>query len=319
MMRAIFTLLLLLGAGATLAQGYPSRPIRLIVPNAPGGPTDVVARLIAQKISETIGQPMVVDNRSGAGGIVGTEAVAKSSPDGYTLMFSASGPMVITPHLNPNLPFDAQRDFLPVALGATSNMFLIVPPTSPARSVMDIIALARSQPGKLNYGTAGIGTPPHMAAELFRIMAGVDVVHVPYKGVPQAEAATMSGDVAFMFNAPSTLNLARAGKVRVLAVSGSQRSKLAPDLPTLAESGVPDFNVTAWYGLFAPARTPGEIATRLNSEIRDALRQTELSSRLLSIGYELPAAYTAEEFHAFVRGESAKWKKVVTDAHIKAE
>ena len=150
MMRAIFALVLLLGAGATLAQGYPSRPIRLIVPNAPGGPTDVVARLIAQKISETIGQPMVVENRAGAGGIVGTEAVAKAAPDGYTLMFSASGPMVITPHLNPNLPFDAQRDFLPVALGATSNMFFIVPPTSPARSVMDIIAMARSQPGKLN-------------------------------------------------------------------------------------------------------------------------------------------------------------------------
>jgi len=318
-MRAVFTLVLLLGAGATLAQGYPSRPIRLIVPNAPGGPTDVVARLIAQKVSETIGQPMVVENRLGAGGIVGTDAVAKSPPDGYTMMFSASGPMVITPHLNPNLPFDAQRDFYPVALGATSNMFFMVPPNSPAQSVLDIVALARSQPGKLNYATAGIGTPPHMAAELFKIMTGTDIVHVPYKGTPQAEAAAMSGDVAFLFNAPSTLNLAKAGRVRVLAVSGAQRSRLAPELPTLAEAGVPDFNVTAWYGMFAPAKTPNEIVTKLNREIRDALRQSELSNRLMSIGYELPAAYTAEEFRTFVGEENTKWKKVVTEGHIKAE
>jgi tripartite-type tricarboxylate transporter receptor subunit TctC len=302
-----------------VAQPYPSRPVRLVVSNAAGGPTDFVARVLAQRLSESLSQPVVVENRIGAGGIVGTDHVAKAVPDGYTLMVSAPGPLVITPHLNTKLPYDVARDFVPVAAGPTSNFLLIVPPTLPAKSLPELLSLARTDPGKLNYASAGIGTPPHMAVELLKRMAGIDVVHVPYKGVPQAEAAVMSGEVAFMFDTLSAINLARAGKVRAIAVSALIRSSLAPEVPTVAEAAVPGFDMSSWYGVFAPIGTPNEIVLQLNRAIRDALQHTETKNRFLFAGYEMPADVPAAEFGAFVSRESVKWRDVIRAAGIKAE
>ena len=318
-MHRLAALLAAFLAASAFAQGYPSRTVRIVVPYGPGGPTDIVARVLAQKMSESMGQSVIVENRLGAGGVVGTESVARAAPDGYTVMFSASGAMVITPHLNTRLPYDTFRDFAPVALGATAPMILIVGPNSPARSVQDLIAQAKAQPGRLNYSTAGIGTPPHLGVELLKSATGIDVVHVPYKGAPQADAAVMTGEVAFMFTQPVIVNLARAGKVRMIGISSARRSALAPDVPTVAESGVPGFEVTAWYGMFAPAKTPDDVLTRLNSEILRALAQKDVAERLQSLGFEPPAPHSASDFLAFLRRESGKWQKVVKDAGIKAE
>ncbi len=313
---SMFLLAALMATGA-LGQNYPSRTVRMVIPYGPGGPTDIVGRVLAQKMSESMGQPVIVENRVGAGGTIGTEAVARSAADGYTLMFSASGAMVITPHLNPKLPYDPFRDFAPVALGATSPLVLIVGPNSAVRSVQELINQAKAQPGMLNYSTAGVGTPPHLAAELLKTAAGIDVMHVPYKGAPQSEAGVMNGEVAFMFTQPSVVNLARAGKVRTLAVSSAKRSALAPDLPTLAEAGVPGFEVIAWYGVLVPAKTPEDIVARLNSEVNKALGQKDVADRLQSLGFEPPTPHSAADFFAFMRGESAKWQKVIKDAGIK--
>ena len=310
---------LMLCASLVHAQAYPAKPIRMVLAFPPGGPTDIVARVLAQKMSELMGQPVIVENRLGAGGVVGTESVARSAPDGYTLMFSASGAMVITPHLNSKLPYDTFRDFMPISLGATAPMILIVGPNSPAHSVQELIAQAKTQPGKLNFSTAGIGTPPHLAVELLKSATGIDVVHVPYKGAPQAEIAVMTGDVAFMFTQPVVVNIARTGKVRMLNISAARRSALAPDLPTLAESGVPGFEVTAWYGLFAPAKTPDDVVARLNSEMQKAMAQKDVADRLQSMGFDPPAPHSAADFLSFLKRENGKWQKVVKDAGIKGE
>ena len=302
----------------TLAQTWPARPIRLVVPNAPGGPTDLVARVLAQRMIESMGQQVIVENRIGAGGIVGTESVARAAPDGYAVLVSAAGPMVITPHFHAGLPYDPLRDFVPVALGATAPMILVTPPNG-AKSLRELIAQAKARPGRLNYATAGVGTPPHLCAELLKSMAGIDVLHVPYKGTPQVEAAAMNGEVNFTFTQPTILTMAKAGRVRALAISSAKRSSLAPDVPTLAESGLPGFEVTAWYGLFAPSRTPDEIVHRLNAEVMRALRQPEVVERFKSLGFEAAAVHDEREFAAFVRRESVKWQKVVKEAGIKGE
>ena len=306
-------------ASSAFGQAWPTRAVRMVVPYGPGGPTDVVARVLAQKMSDSMGQPVVVENRLGAGGIVGTESVARSTPDGYTVMFSASGAMVITPHLNSKLPYDPFRDFIPISLGATAPMILIVGPNSTARSVQDLIAQAKAQPGKLNYSTAGIGTPPHLGVELLKSITGIDVVHVPYKGGPQADTAAMTGEVAFMFTQPVIVNLARAGKARMLGISSTKRSALAPDVPTLAESGVPGFEVIAWYGLLAPTKTSDEVVLRINSEMQKALALKDVAERLQSLGFEPPAPHSAAEFLAFMKRDSSKWQKVIKDAGIRSE
>jgi tripartite-type tricarboxylate transporter receptor subunit TctC len=306
-------------ASGSIAQAYPAKPIRIVVPNGAGGPTDIVARVLAQKLSESLGQPVIVENRLGAGGVVGTEGVARSPADGYTLLFSASGAMVITPHLNNKLPYETFRDFAPVSLGATSPLILFVGPNSAARTVAEFIAQAKAQPGKLNFGTAGIGTPPHLAVELLKSATGIDVVHVPYKGAPQAELAVMTGEISFMFSQPSIVAQARAGKLRVLGSTGAKRTALAPDLPTLSEAGVPGFEVIAWYGLLAPAKTPDDVVAKLNSEMQKALAQKDVVERLVSLGFEPPAPHSAGDFVAFMRRESDKWQKVIKDAGIKGE
>ncbi len=317
--RLLVTLVCLVTASGSIAQAYPAKPIRIVVPNGAGGPTDIVARVLAQKLSESMGQPVIVENRLGAGGVVGTEGVARSPADGYTLLFSASGAMVITPHLNNKLPYDSFRDFAPVSLGATSPLILFVGPNSAARTVAEFIAQAKAQPGKLNFGTAGIGTPPHLAVELLKSATGIDVVHVPYKGAPQAELAVMTGEISFMFSQPSIVGQARAGKLRVLGSTGAKRTALAPDLPTLSEAGVPGFEVIAWYGLLAPAKTLEDVVAKLNSEMQKALAQKDVMERLVSLGFEPPAPHSAADFTAFMRRESDKWQKVIKDAGIKGE
>lgn len=318
-MRHLAALLAAFIAGSAFAQGYPSRTVRIVVPNAPGGPTDIVARIMAQRMPESMGQAVIVENRLGAGGTVGTESVARSAPDGYTVLFSAAGAMVITPHMNPKLPYDTFRDFSPVALGASMPLVLTVGPNSTLHSVQDLIAQARAQPGRLNYSTAGIGTPPHLAAELMKAAAGIDIIHIPYRGAPQSQAAVLNGEVAFSFTQPTVMNLVRAGKIRALAVSSAKRSPLAPELPTLSEAGLPGFEVIPWYGAFAPAKVPADVLAKINAEMIRALRQPDVVERLQSLGFEPPAAHTAADFAAFVRKESAKWQKVVKDADIKAE
>lgn len=318
-MRHLAALLAAFIAGSAFAQGYPSRTVRIVVPNAPGGPTDIVARIMAQRMPESMGQAVIVENRLGAGGTVGTESVARSAPDGYTVLFSAAGAMVITPHMNPKLPYDTFRDFSPVALGASMPLVLTVGANSTMHSVQDLIAQARAQPGRLNYSTAGIGTPPHLAAELMKAAAGIDIVHIPYRGAPQSQAAVLNGEVAFSFTQPTVMNLVRAGKIRALAISSAKRSPLAPELPTLSEAGLPGFEVIPWYGAFAPAKVPEDVLAKINAEMIRALRQPDVVERLQSLGFEPPAAHTAADFAAFVRKESAKWQKVVKDADIKAE
>lgn len=318
-MRHLAALLAAFIAGSAFAQGYPSRTVRIVVPNAPGGPTDIVARIMAQRMPESMGQAVIVENRLGAGGTVGTESVARSAPDGYTVLFSAAGAMVITPHMNPKLPYDTFRDFSPVALGATMPLVLTVGPNSTMHSVQDLVTQARAQPGRLNYSTAGIGTPPHLAAELMKAAAGIDIVHIPYRGAPQSQAAVLNGEVAFSFTQPTVMNLVRAGKIRALAISSAKRSPLAPELPTLSEAGLPGFEVIPWYGAFAPAKVPEDVLAKINAEMIRALRQPDVVERLQSLGFEPPAAHTAADFAAFVRKESTKWQKVVKDANIKAE
>lgn len=317
--RACLALLIAASASAALAQSYPSRLVRMVIPYGPGGPTDIVGRMLVQKMTESLGQQVIVENRLGAGGAVGTESVARSAPDGYTLMFSASGAMVITPHLNFKLPYEPFRDFAPIALGATAPTVLIVGPNSSIHSVKDLIAQAKAQPGKLNYSTAGVGTPPHLAAELLKSATGIDVQHVPYKGGPQADAAAISGEVAFIFTQPSIVNLARAGKARILGVSSAKRSALMPEVPTIAEGGVPGFEVIAWYGLLAPAKTPDDIIARLNKDMMAALGQKDVVDRLKGLGFEPPAPHTPADFLAYMRSESAKWQNVVKSAGIKVD
>lgn len=318
-MHSLAGFLAALLAASAFAQSYPSRTVRIVVPNAPGGPTDIVARIMAQKMSESMGQAVIVENRLGAGGTVGTESVARSSPDGYTLLFSAAGAMVITPHMNPKLPYDTFRDFSPVALGASMPLVLTVGPNSTVHSLQDLIARAKTQPGRLNYSTAGIGTPPHLAAELMKSAAGIDIVHIPYRGAPQSQAAVLNGEVAFSFTQPIVMNLVRAGKIRALAISSAKRSPLAPELPTLSEAGLPGFEVIPWYGTFAPAKVPEDVLVKSNVEIIRALRQQDVVERLQSLGFEPPVAHTPADFAAFVRKESVKWQKVVKDADIKAD
>lgn len=304
---------------SAFGQEYPTRTVRIVIPYGAGGPTDIVGRVLAQKMSDTMGQPVIVENRIGAGGIVGTEYVARSAPDGYTLMFSASGALVAVPHYNSKLPYDTFRDFAPIAIGATAPVILTVGPNSTARSVQDLIALAKAQPGKLNYASAGIGTMPHLGTELLKRATGIDVVHVPYKGGPQADLAVMSGEVTFGLAQPSVVTAARAGKVRMLGISSPTRSALAPEVPTIAESGLPGFEITAWYGMFAPAKTPDAVLMRLNGEVQKALAQKDVIDRLRALGFEPPAPQTTAEFLSFLRRESGKWKEAVKDAGIKGE
>jgi tripartite-type tricarboxylate transporter receptor subunit TctC len=295
------------------AQTYPSKPVRIIVGFPAGGATDVVARTISQKLGEALGQPVVVDNRAGAASNIGAELAAKSPKDGHTL-FMGTVSTSINPSLYKKLGYDALSDFTPVTQVTSTPFVFVVHPSLPARSVKEFVALARSRPGELNYGSAGSGSGGHLFVAMFASMARVSLQHVPYKGAAPATTATLSGETIFMFdNIVTTLPLARAGRLRALGVTTATRSAAAPEIPTIAEAGVPGYDANAWFGIFAPAGTPQTIVTRLNAEIAKILKLPETRERFLALGAE-PLGSSAEQFGAFFRNEVSKWAKVVKES-----
>jgi len=308
----------LAGVNAQTAANYPVKQIRVIVPFAPGGPTDTMARAISQRLTEAWGQTVLVDNRPGAGGNIGTEIAAKSAPDGYTL-FKGTVANAINHSLSAKLPFDFQRDFAPVTQSYITGLILAVHPSLPVKSVKDLIALARARPGALVYSSSGVGGTPHMSGELFGTLAGVKMVHVPYKGSAPAMADLLGGQVQLTFdNMLTVLPQVKSGKLRGLAVTLPARSPLAPELPTVMESGLPGFEVKSWNGVLAPSGTSRDIITRLNAEIVRILRDSALREKFSQQGIEL-APGTPEEFGAFIRQEIAKWAKVIQVSGARAE
>jgi tripartite-type tricarboxylate transporter receptor subunit TctC len=305
-------------AAAAPAQTYPSRIIRLVVPFPAGGPTDIVARAITPKLSEALGQQVIIDNRAGAGGVNGTEQVSKAAPDGYTLLMGTIGGLAVSMSLHPNRGYDTLRDFAPITQAVTVTNILVLHPSVPAKTVKDLLALARARPGTLNYGSSGAGTVTHLAGELLKLMARVDIVHVPYKGGAPALTALLSGEVGLSYeNGLIVTPHIKSGKIRAIAVTGVQRSKLFPELPTIAET-LPGYNASGWYGLVAPAATPKEIINRLNAETVRVLRMPEIVARLSSQTAE-PVGSTPEQFTAFIRSEIEKWGKLVKATNMKAD
>jgi tripartite-type tricarboxylate transporter receptor subunit TctC len=301
-----------------LAQGYPAKPIRIIVSFPAGGIADIYARIIGTKVQEAWGQPVVVENRTGAGGTIGAEAVAKSAPDGYTLNMSALGPHAVNVSLFSKLPYDAVKDFAAIALVLEAEGLLVLHPSVPASSVAELIAHARANPGKLTFASAGMGTASHLAGELFRTMAKVDMTHVPYKGNVPAITDLLAGQTSLLFaTMPTVLPHAKAGKLRALATIGAARSAAAPELPTVAES-LPGFEVNNWIGLFAPAGTPPEIVRRWNGEVMRIMQSPEIQARLPAEGARF-SPNSPEQFAAFVKSEIAKWAPVVKASGAKVD
>ncbi|MCW5576470.1 MAG: tripartite tricarboxylate transporter substrate binding protein [Burkholderiales bacterium] len=300
------------------AADYPSRPVRLLVPNPPGGGSDAVARILAQKLGERMNQQFVVDNRAGGGGIIANETVARANPDGYTLLLAFIGPVAISPALT-KVPYDSVKDFAPVALVAGGQYMLVLHPSVPAKSLKDFVAHAKANPGKVNYASAGNGSPLHLAAELFKSRAGVDMVHVPYKGGGPATTAILSGEVQAVFGSlTSVVPQVKAGKLTPIGVTGAKRSQLAPEYPTIAELGYPGFEMTSWYGILLPARTPQAIVGKLNAAVNEALKAKDATDALRRQGLDATGG-TPAEFAAHIKSELAKWAKVVKDAGIKAD
>lgn len=301
------------------AQDYPNKPIRIVVPVAPGGIADYYSRVIGVKLQEAWGQPVVIENRAGGGGNIGADVVAKSAPDGYTLVMGFIGSHAVNPFLFTKMPYDPQRDFTPVAMVIEAEGLLAVHPSVPVNTVAELIALARAQPGKLAYASGGIGTSSHLAGELFKSMTNTFIVHIPYRGNAPALSDLIGGQTQMQFaTLPTVIPHVRAGKLRGIAVIGATRSAAAPQLPTIAEAGVPGFAVNNWIGLFAPAGTPPEIVRRLNTEVMRIMQSPEIVQRMEFEG-ERHTPNTPEQFGQFVRDETTKWAKVIKDAGIKAE
>jgi tripartite-type tricarboxylate transporter receptor subunit TctC len=302
------------------AQPYPSKPIRFVVPFPPGGPLDIMGRGIAQKLQEAWGQPVVVENRPGAGGGIGADLVAKSPGDGYTLLMGAVSTHAINPSLYAKIPYDPQKDFVPVALVAQVPNVLVVNPSLPVQTVQELIAYARAKPGTLSFGSGSTGSTGHLAGELFKTEAGVDMVHIPYKGGAPAMQDLLAGQTQLMFdNLANALPQVKAGKLRALAVTTLKRAPSVPDLPTIAESGLPGFDLTTWFGIFVPAGTPPETVARFNAEIVKALASKELVDRLATMGTTPPENNTPERFAAFVRTEAAKYAQVVKSSGARVD
>ena len=303
-------------AAAQAPGGYPSRPIRMIAPSSPGGPVDVLARILAHGMTGTLGQQIVVENRAGAAGQIGAELVAKSAPDGYTLLLGFSGPLAISPNMNEKTPYDSLRDFAPVSQVAAAPYVLLVHPTVPAKSVKELVALARSRPGKMNFASGGNGTGLHLAGELLNFTASIKIVHVPYKGAGPGIAAMMGGEVDMMFNGvAAALPHIKSGKVRAIAVGGDKRSPLVPELPTVAESGL-KFNTTGWYGVVAPRGTPQPVVARLHAETVKALNLPVIKDQLVKLGVDSVGS-TPDQFATLIREEFATWAKVIKAAGLK--
>ncbi len=304
---------------AAAAQTYPNRPVRLILGVPAGGTPDVLARTVAPGMSELLGQPLVIDNRGGAGGRIGAELVSNAAPDGYTLLMTSPGALTIAPHITQNLAYDAFKGFVPISLVASGPFLLIVHPSVPAKTVRELIALAKAEPGKLNYASSGSGTPNHMAMELFKNMAGVDLNHVPYKGAPQAVTDLLGGRVSATMNSiPPVLAHLRAGKLRALGVGSTKRSSQLPDVPTITEAGVPGYESGSWMGLLAPAKTPPRIIAYLNQVMVKAVRSTETRTRLEEQGAEAVGS-TPEQFAAQIKREYEQNAKIVKLAGVRVD
>ncbi len=301
-----------------MAQPYPAKSVRLVIPYPPGGPTDFVGRTVGQKLSQLLGQQVVVDNRAGAGTIIGSDLVARAAPDGYTLLFGTGGGTFLAPLMLPKVPYDPLRDFAPVSMLVMSPQVLVVHPSVPANSVQELVALAKAKPGVLNFASVGTGTSPHLGGELFQALTNTKLVHIPYKGTSPAMTDLMSGQVQVMFSSmPTVLSLVKAGKLRLLATGGNKRSAVIADTPTLAET-VPGFELVTWYGIFAPAATPDAIVKRLNAEIAKVLSDPEISERLSAQGLE-PVTMTPAELRRYTQADVARWARLIKAAGLKAD
>ncbi|HEX6690214.1 MAG TPA: tripartite tricarboxylate transporter substrate binding protein [Burkholderiales bacterium] len=318
MSRVVFALLIAAFSISSWSQAYPSRPVKIIVPYGVGGSADVYSRYLAAKLQDSLGQPVVTENRPGGGSIVGTDVVAKSDADGYTLLMM-SNTHTVNETLIPKKPFDLMRDFAPITGVSYSDLMMVVPTSVPANTVKEFIALAKSKPGALNYASSGNGTPYHMAGELFKAMAGVDIVHIPHKGSDQARAAVLGGQVQMMFDAVPTMAAnAKGGKVKALATSGTKRSPVTPDVPTVAEAGVPGYESGIWLGLMAPAKTPRPVLERLNAEVNKVINSPETKEAWLKQG-TIAMGMSVDQFDKFLREEIVKWAKVVKASGAKAD
>jgi len=317
--RTFLALALLAFASLARADDYPSRPIRFVVPYPAGGPLDTVARLLGQKVSESLKQPIIVDNRLGACGNIGADFVAKSAPDGYTILMGAVATHAINPTLYSHIPYDPVADFMPITQVASTPNVLVVNPSVPAKDVREFIAYAKANPGKLNFGSGSTGSAGHLAGELFKTMAGVDMAHVPYKGAGPAMQDLVAGQIQLMFdNLASSLGQIRAGKVRALAVTTAKRTSLAPELPTIAESGLPGFDINTWFGVFAPAKTPQPVVDRLYTEFTRALAMPDVRQKMIDLGAE-PVGNKPAEFAAYIRSEKDKYARVIRASGAKVD
>ncbi|HKC44636.1 MAG TPA: tripartite tricarboxylate transporter substrate binding protein [Burkholderiales bacterium] len=317
-LKALLAVIAMVATGPALAQAWPNKPIRLVVNFPPGGAADQIARSVGVPLGEALGQPIVIENRPGANGNIGADAVAKSPPDGYTLLMSSGGAFSVNPHLYTKLPFDPVKDLVPVAAAARILVFLVVRPDLPAKSVDEFVALARANPGKLTYGSPGSGSSPHIAGEMLKRAANIDIVHVPYKGAAPALTDLLGGQLDFMFDPGIGLPQVRAGKLRLLAVGSPKRSPLFPDTPTLAEAGMVGFDADSWFGFYAPAGVPADILARLNREINRALQTPAVRDRITGLGAEA-VALSADEFAALQRADRERFGVVVREAGIKLD
>ena len=309
----------LLACSAAAAQQYPVRPVSLVVPFPPGAATDAFARIVARRMADTLGQQVVVINRDGAAGVIGTDLVARAAPDGYTLLWGTSSGLAILPALKQKLPYDPQRDLAPISLGTKLAYVLVVHPSLPATTVKQLVALAKSQPGRLNFASAGTGGAPHLAGELFKSMAGIDIVHVPYRGTALFATDLVAGQVEMAFASPvTTLPFTGNGRLRPLAITITNRLDIYPAVPTMAEAGLPGYELTQWYALLAPAKTPENVIAVLGGAIHKALEDPDVRKRITGEG-GIPAPTSPEGLTAFVRSETAKYEKIVKNAGIKTE
>ena len=319
MLKAGLSATMVMAAFAVHAAEWPDKPIRVILSVPAGATPDVTARLVFPGLSQQLGASLVADNRAGGGGVIGAEIAAKSAPDGYTLFISSPGALTILPHMRKNIPYDTIRDFAPISLISIGPFVLMTHPSVPAKSIKELIALAKAQPGKLNYASAGNGVANHLAGELFKQMAGIDIVHVPYKGAPQAVTDVLAGHMNMMFNSVAPIvGYIKTGKIRVLGIASLQRSPQLPDVPTIHESGVPGFEAVNWFGMFAPAKTPRNIINRLNGALVQTIKTPEMQSQFIKLGAD-PIGSSVEEFTAFVKRDMETYEKVVRISGAKVD
>lgn len=311
--------LLAMWTAGALAQGFPSKPLRIVVPFPAGGPTDIVARLIAVKLTEVTGQQAVVENRAGANGLIGVDSVAKSAPDGYTMAMTTASPVAISPAVYPKMPFDTLRDFAAVTLATTTPELLVVHPSVPAKSMKELVALAKARPGQLNIASTGSGSLPHLAMELLKVAAKVDVAHVPYNGAAPAVTALVGGQVHGMFaDLPVLLPYVQSGRLRALGMASPKRASLLPDLPTMTEQGLASVEAVNWYGVLVPAATPREIVVKLNESFKKALSDAALREKLVARGAE-PVGSAPEQFAAYLKEDIARWARLAQSTSIKVD